>query len=287
MDPNTRSLFSAHSNLIDDLHTGLLGVYEDLSALEQAVFAQSLFLEGENPKRHQQEWEKGHLYFHLYTVPLLEAAGLFAADRFDEAVFWGGIQLCFGLHIRYADYLMDNDQTDLDTAQLTKRTQGYLARAQTLLWRKQYDWRPEQLSLYGQYIEYECEVRQGYVHDLSSLWRRVSPLCITGETYLAPAITASNFAWTYRHFLGWSLIYADCDDVLEDLQCERRTPVTALVGEKLTPQASDFAGAAQVMAHIKDCQTKQAQRLLRDLGESFPAWRMIITQMQEKFSSDV
>ena len=277
MDQNSHSSSSARSSFIDDLHKALLGVDENISQLEQAVLGELPTFGGEHKE------EKARLYFHLYTIPLLEAAGLFESGRRQEQVFWGAVQSCMGLHIRYADYIIDNDRTGLSTPLLTKRAHAYLARAQSLLLGEGHSWGCEQIAIYGQYIDYECEVEQGYFHDLSSLWRRVSPLCVVGETYLASSIRAPEFRRSYRDFLGWSLIHADCDDVLEDLSAQRKTPVTHLIGERITGSAPDLFAAAEAMARIKEFQAKQAQRLLESIGDDCPAWRTIIKEMDKVF----
>ena len=284
MGLNSRSSSNAHSAFIDDLHEALLGVYESISPLEQAVLAQRLSIEGKSQSPDDGDEKKARLYFHLYTIPLLEAAGLFDDEQWESAVFWGAVQLCFGLHLRYADYVMDGDRVNRSLPQLTKQAHGYLARAQSLLWSRGYSWMPEQSAIYTQYIDYECEVEQGYFPDFTSLWRRVSPLCIVGETYLASSIRAPEFRWSYRNFLSWSLIHADCDDVLEDLAARRKTPVTILASERITNHATDLAAAAEVIARIKDFQAKQAKRLLRQVTDDSPAWRTIILQMEKVFA---
>lgn len=251
-----------------------------MSALEQAVFerlsapSQLATLEGE-------EREKGRLYFHLYTIPLLESAGLLEDERWQEAVFWGTVQLCLGLHIRYADYIMDGDQVDASIPRLTKQAHGYLARAQSLLWSKGYAWAPEQTAIYAQFIDYECELEEGCFHDFSSLWRRVSPLCVVGETYLSSSMT-SEFRWNYRKFLAWSLIHADCDDVLEDLAAHRKTPVTILAREQITNHSSDLAATAEVIRRLKAFQSKQTERLLEAVSD--PVWQTVIRKMGEAFA---
>ena len=230
------------------------------------------------------EREKGRLYFHLYTIPLLESAGLLEDERWQEAVFWGAVQLCLGLHIRYADYIMDGDQVDASIPRLTKQAHVYLARAQSLLWSKGYAWSPEQTAIYAQYIDYECELEEGRFHDFSSLWRRVSPLCVVGETYLASSMRSPEFRWNYRRFLAWSLIHADCDDVLEDLAADRKTPVTILARERITSHWTDPEGVAEVVAQIKNLQARHTKRLLGGLDKESLVWRAIILQMEEAFS---
>ena len=53
--------------------------------------------------------EKAQLYFRLYTVPVLEYAGLLQPNRRDEAIRWGIIQCALGMHIRYIDKVIDGD----------------------------------------------------------------------------------------------------------------------------------------------------------------------------------
>lgn len=230
------------------------------------------------------EREKGRLYFHLYTIPVLESAGLLEDERWQEAVFWGAVQLCLGLHIRYADYIMDGDKVDASIPRLTKQAHGYLARARSLLWSRGYAWTPDQTAVYAQFVDYECELEEGCFHDFSALWRRVSPLCVVGETYLASSMRSSEFRWNYRRFLGWSLIHADCDDALEDLAANRKTPVTILARERITNHSTDPGGVAEVIAQIKALQAKHARRLLEGLNTESLAWRTIILQMEKSFA---
>jgi hypothetical protein len=283
MDQNSHLSSGARSSFIEVLREALLGVSESISVLEQAVLAERFEIKDGAPLE-ESEQEKARLYFYLYTVPLLESSGLLEAEKWEAALFWGSVQLCLGLHIRYADYIMDRDEVKLSLPRLTKQAHDYLARAQSLLWSRGYNWTPEQMAIYTQYIEYECEVEQGYFQDFGSLWRRVSPLCIAGETYLARAIRAPGFRLSYRNYLGWSLIHADCDDVLEDLAAQRKTPVTLLASERIVSHWSDLAGAAEVISHIKAFQAKQAQRLLKAVSDDYPAWKTIIRQMEKVFA---
>jgi hypothetical protein len=254
-----------------------------VSTLEQAVL-EGLLPASQTSTLDGGEQEKGRLYFHLYTMPLLESAGLLEDGRWQEAVFWGTVQSCLGLHIRYADYIMDGDRVQASVPRLTKQAHGYLARSQNLLWSKGYTWSPEQTAIYSQYLDYECELEAGCLHDFSSLWRRVSPLCVLGETYLASSMRSSEFLRTYRTFLAWSLIHADCDDVLEDLAAHRKTPVTILASERITNHSTDAAGVAEVIAYFKSFQAKHARRLLEGLPEKSPAWRTVISQMDRVFA---
>jgi hypothetical protein len=255
-----------------------------VSALEEAVFER---LAGTKRPSTMggEEREKGRLYFHLYTVPLLESAGLLEDDRWQEAVFWGAVQLCLGLHIRYADYIMDGDKVCASIPRLTKQAHGYLARAQSLLWSKGHAWSPEQTAIYGQYIDYECELEAGCFHDFSSLWRRVSPLCVVGETYLSSSMGSLEFRWNYRKFLAWSLIHADCDDVLEDLAANRKTPVTILARERITNHSTDLAATSEVVRALKAFQAKQAERLLHSVSD--PVWQTVIRKLVEAFAETI
>jgi hypothetical protein len=95
---------------------------------------------------------------------------------------------------------------------------------------------------------------------------------------------SSEFQWNYRRFLGWSLIHADCDDVLEDLAAHRKTPVTILARERITNHSTDPSGVAEVIAEIKSLQARHARRLLEGLDAESLAWRTIVVQMEKAFT---
>lgn len=274
-----------NSNFIDKIRCALLTTYGEVANLEDEIYAYNIqHLNDQNFQYSDRQISR--VYFYLYTVPLLESAGFLAKGHLDKAIFWGRVNLLLCLYTRYTDYIIDNDSTDFKTSQLLKLAVCYLAEAQSLLIDHGFTWTIKQSAILNQLFDYEYEVAQGYFHDFSSLWRRVSPLCILGETYLASSIQVPNFKWLFRNFLSWSLLHSDCDDVLEDLAAERITPVTILVSEYRTGLYTDMSASAETIRLIKLFLAKQSQYLSSKLDNNNPMWLAIISHMNTIFTQD-
>lgn len=278
MTPALKSTPKTKFNLIDNLSAALLVEDKEIARLEDAIFSyRTQHLNEESFLKSDRQLAR--IYFYLYTIPLLESAGLLAKGCFDKAIFWSRVHLLLCLYTRYTDYIIDRDSTGYQTPQILKRAFGYLVEAQDLLKNRGRAWSVNQSAIMVQLFEYEHEVSGGYVHDFSSLWRRVSPLCVLGETYLASTIHVTNFKWLYRWFLSWSLLQSDCDDIFEDLLANRTTPVTILVNEHRAGVHSDILASADTINRIKLFLDKQSRNIVSNISSSCPMWLIIINHM--------
>ena len=221
-------------------------------------------------------------YLYLYTIPMLEAAGLLSGPSHATAVMWATVHLCLSLHLRHIDHVLDSDRDAGHILDHARQSHRYLAHAQDLLQQNHLEWGPAQTAMYSQFYDYEMEVREGYFHDFSSLWRRVSPLCVVPETYLAADFASSGFRQFYRSFVSWSLLQADCDDLLKDLRNQCLTPVTRLVRERATGVFQDMAAAAEVLIMIKTVLRLHYEALHSGV-KSCPLWQSILEQMDTTF----
>jgi len=222
-------------------------------------------------------------YLYLYTIPLLEAAGILNDDH-QTATWWASVQVCLSLHLRSIDNILDEDRINGKIIDHARKAHLYLAHAQSLLHEKGRFWGSPQAVLYAQFYEYEIEVRDGMFHDFSSLWRRVSPLCVIPETYLGAQFATAGLAQCYRSFLSWSLLHADCDDVLKDLRCGCTTPVTRLVQEKTNGVFHDFAAGAEVLDKIKSFLKRHSESL-RSALQLYPLWATVLDEMDRAMTN--
>jgi hypothetical protein len=272
MAPNSHFLCNASDLFLDSLQSLLNNCSSIAGRLEQDIVL---------PVKEDPRLVRRYLY--LYTLPMLEAAGLLS-NEYSVARFWATVQLCLSLHLRTVDYILDSDRDNEKIVDHTRRAHRYLAHAQDLLQQKGLAWGPSQTALYAQFYEYEVEVHNGFFHDFSSTWRRVSPLCVVPETYLASRLSIAGLTQSYRCFLSWSLLHADCNDVLKDLKSGCVTPVTRLVQEKITGMSHDMAAGADVLNQIKIFLHWHYQSTHSAL-ESYPLWRTVMEQMETIFRS--
>jgi hypothetical protein len=221
-------------------------------------------------------------YLYLYTIPILEVAGLLSGPSDAVALMWTTVHLCLSLHLRHIDHVLDSDRDAGRILEHARKSHRYLAYAQDLLQKNHLEWGPAQTAMYSQFYDYEMEVREGYFHDFSSLWRRVSPLCVVPETYLVADHVSPDFRHSYRSFVSWSLLQADCDDLLKDLKHECTTPVTRLVQERTTGVFGDMAAAAEVVSTIKTV-LRVHYEALHSAVSSYPLWRSILERMDQAF----
>jgi len=277
--------FPAHK-AIQTLRPDLKDIYQSIEDLEQAVLLHySADLKCELFS-NEQDRQIAQLYFYFYTVPLLESAGLLVLEQWTNAIFWSAVHLCLCLHLRYVDYAIDKDPSQLSIYQLTKRATKYLMYAQMLVESKQHCWSSDQVAIYMQYLNYETELLDGHKHDYYTLWRRVSPLCIVGETYLKDSIQSDNFVQAYRRFVSWSLLHADCQDAIIDLAAQRITPITTLLQEQSTNTHLDSAVYASVLEKVKAFLKVQNDRLIFSLGSSNPIWSAVIHAIDAMYDPD-
>jgi hypothetical protein len=272
MAPNSHFSSSVGDPFIDSLRQRLERMAIAVMHLEENIVL---------PVREDPRLVRKYLY--LYTLPILEIAGLLGAEP-SKLGLWANVHMSLSLHLRAIDYVLDGDSDRGHVTDQARRAYLYLSHAQDLVRQEGLCWGPSQANLYSQFYDYEVEARDGFFHDLSSSWRRVSPLCVVPETYLVSEIPAA-LSQRYRWFLGWSLFQADCDDVVKDLTSGCSTPVTQLVREKITGVFGDMAASADVLAKIKAVLLAEYRSLYSAI-EDFPLWRAVLEQMWKGFSHE-
>lgn len=220
-------------------------------------------------------------YFTLYTVPLLDAGG-FLLDPPSRPTEVAAAHLALGLHIRYSDYVVDGDRPAKVIGD-SRSAMRNLLHAQALLGAAGEPWTDVQSAVLIQYLDYESEVAAGFRHDIASLWRRVSPLCVVGDTVLRWPQEPSA---TYRHFLAWSLMYADCDDFLQDMRAGRWTPVTRLISDHLSGTAADADAVAATIVSMRRYLEVETERLLTTMNAAgWLLWSRIVQRLSDIFRS--
>ena len=258
---------------LDDLAEALVAADSRIDSFADEVFQ----LTGELVAgRHKPDTATDVLarrYFLLYAVPVIDAAHVLDG-RSDTAALQIAAHLCFGLHIRFCDYVLDGDGQE--TLRSTALALAYATHAIALLARSGVPPGREIAAVLLQYFDYEEEALRGYNHDASSLWRRVSPLCVVPETVLRrfPAREA------YRRFLSWSLVAADCDDFLEDLRANRATPVTRALRRHVTGSAADAQAIAATVAQIREHLASEAVEIRHTLrSRRWRLWETVLTRL--------
>ena len=229
-------------------------------------------------KQAEYDQAKAYIYFRLYIIPMLECAGLLTANRVDTAVLWGKVQFSMGMHIRYLDKVIDAD-TQRNHYHDVQLAHYYLLSALNTIGTVGQVWNTQAQAIYCQYLHYESEIRVGYRHSFASLWRRVSPLCVVPEQYLAERVAPLDAYW-FRHYLSWSLVYADCADVFDDMQNHTTTPISRLLREAWTNTYHDAQIAVDVIGYMQDYLETQCHPLLAFIQPRYPLWSMCVAHMK-------
>lgn len=263
-----------NSNWLEHVGRRIAEQYPHLYELESLIVDQ-LPLDSVGARELAPLAQMARLYFRLYGLPVLEAAGLFDVRRFEQAVAWGSVQICLSLYIRNIDYVLDADHEHVNNPTSIWIATSCLIKAQLLVQALGLSWSSAQFDILQQHLRYEVESQHGHRHEIGLLWRRVSPLCVVGETYLAGAMTVSNFQSLYRSYLSWSLLRADCDDLFDDLKMNRLTPLTILVQEEKRGTYQDLAVALGVQNRVVALLDRQQHWIRRQLNDSVPVWNLL------------
>lgn len=205
-------------------------------------------------------------YYRYYTVPLLDGLDLMKEEKLDDACFWGTVQVCLGLHLRFVDYLVDGDKAIVNNPRIAGSAAAYLYTAQRKLAERSIKWGPEQWVHYQQCFSFEAEVAAGYMHGPMSLWRRVSPLCVLGRTYCFAQL-GNQFVDCYEKFLGWCLLVGDYHDWLKDLAANRRTNVTGfmLQSDGAYPDEAHISSVLTHLRHVLAHEHREIVGLIRGM----------------------
>ncbi len=220
-------------------------------------------------------------YFLLYTAPVLEISGLTTTADWERLCLWGLVQTRLGVHLRYLDNIVDGDRSVSSSAAVLLAAHHLLTDAKRLLSERSFGWGALQDDIYGQFLAFESENRAGFHHDFDSLWRRVSPLCVIPETYLAESIP-NSLALAYREYLAWTLLQADCDDGLEDLRAGVETPITWTLRTSLYAVHRDWDAGARAINEIKRFLKRRLDQTVGVMA-GYPVWMTIITHLEEAF----
>jgi hypothetical protein len=222
-------------------------------------------LEGVESQNAAHELATAQLCYRRYTVPILEATTLLEERNLTEAARWATIQVLFGLSLRHMDNVLDSPGSLQSTAEESYLANAYLSRAQAMLHDAGSSWTPGHAALHGQFYSYEVEMRGGSMHDMSTLWRRASPLCVLLEIDLADRLRDERLIGLYRCYLSTMLLLADCNDAWGDAQHGPPTPVTLLLGESRTRDSMDFSAAASRILQIRAFAHREREGLLQSL----------------------
>lgn len=220
-------------------------------------------------------------YFLLYTLPVLEISGLLESGKSADRDLWARVQTMMGVHLRYLDNVIDADVERNVAIMHLLSSHRLLSEAKNLLIDRDLQWRPCQDDIYGQFLAFECENQSGFNHDFDSLWRRVSPLCVVPETYLSSTIP-DELRLTYKDYLAWSLIQADCDDSLKDLRAACNTPVTRALRASTTGVYLDWQSSAEVIKQIKSFLQRRFE-VLTKMTSNYPVWNNIVLHAGKAF----
>jgi hypothetical protein len=221
-------------------------------------------------------------YLLLYTLPVLEIGRLFDGPSAD-AIEWATIQTRLGLHLRHLDDVLDGDCTKEAIPKTSFIANALLDEVKRALTARGLSWDREQDDIHAQLLAFEAENHAGFIHDFDSLWRRVSPLCVLTETHLKPKGERQRLVVSYREYLAWSLLHADCDDALHDVRDGTPTPVTRLLEGALSGVHGDWNFGAAVIASLKHFLEQKREQLRRDVV-SCPLWLTVISYLDEAFA---
>lgn len=215
-------------------------------------------------------------YFYLHTLPMLEGLGLLGQQ--ENAIFWGTVQLCLDLHLRYVDYIIDDDKIDKSRLLITQKSYEYLCRTQMLLNQKGYLWGLDQMAIYTQYFDYENEVNTAQFHDFGSLWRRVSPLFIISGSYLKLSGQIVEFDFYYKRYISSLLLKADCSDIIKDIN-KQKTPITSLVYNYDGEIDKNVMLMAKTINFIEVKLDRVLTHIKNHIVNKLPIWTIIIESL--------
>lgn len=215
-------------------------------------------------------------YYRRYTIPVLEATGYLDGGDATEAATWGAIQLMLSLHLRHLDYVVDGQVSGVAVALEVRQAQSYLDSAQALLRQHSSGWTGRHAALYRQFLDYEVESREAELHDVSTLWRRASTLCMVLELELAHRVRDPRLIGAYRRYLSTSLLYGDCFDAWKDLVSGPPTPVTHLLDQG-RPGRFDFGQAAAQIDRLRRFTSAECESLAQTVESlGCPRWAQML-----------
>lgn len=243
--------------------------------LEKKIFNSKLNLD-RNLLIDVEDQKTAQRYFYLHTLPMLEGLGLL--EQQENAIFWGTVQLCLDLHLRYVDYIIDDDKIDISRLLITKKSYNYLFRSQMLLNQKSYLWGSDQMAIYTQYFDYENEANTDMFHDFGSLWRRVSPLFIVSGSYLKLSGQIVDFDFYYKRYITSWLLKADCSDIIKDIH-KQKTPITNLVYDYDAQIENNVMLMAKTINSIDVKLDRGLTQIKNHIFNKLPIWTIIIESL--------
>lgn len=241
--------------------------------LEKIIFDYKSNLQSKSLLIDISDQQTAKIYFYLYTLPILEGLGIL--KDMENSIFWGTVQLCLDLHLRYVDYIIDDDKIEKSRLLITQKSYNYLLKAQMLLNQKGYLWTSEQMAIYMQYFDYENEINTGYFHDFGSLWRRVSPLFIISGSYLKSSYQITDFDFYYKRYISCSLLKADCGDIIKDIG-KQKTPITSLLSDYDSQIDKNIMLMANTINFLKLTIDQTFTQIKNHIVDKLPIWTMII-----------
>jgi hypothetical protein len=192
-----------------------------------------------------------NIYQTLYSAPLFPIECDWPKDRILKLFT---AQTFLGLSLRYFDSLIDGDGNDSSVKRLAMAMKCVAGAADVL---DMYS--PLDDPILWDFLQYEEDVAAEWDHDYNTIWRRVSPLCSLVRQGLFGLGFDQQRLW--REYLGWMLLFADCEDALDDWSQKRRTPVIAIAlehgGQFATADSLSFA-----VRSVRSALQKHANRIV-------------------------
>ncbi|GCL59832.1 hypothetical protein [Microcystis aeruginosa] len=241
--------------------------------LQKKTFDYKLYFNDQNCLIDIEDQKTAQIYFYLYTLPVLEGLGILKDQ--ENSIFWGAVQLCLDLHLRYVDYIIDDDKIDKSRLLITQKSYNYLLKVQILLNQNGYVWTSEQMAIYMQYFDYEDEVNTGHFHDFGSLWRRVSPLFIISGSYLKSSYQIVDFDFYYKRYISCSLLKADCADIIKDIN-KQKTPITSLLYDYDGQIDKNVMLMANIINSLESKINQNLTHIKNYIVDELPIWTIII-----------
>jgi hypothetical protein len=218
------------------------------------------------------------VYVMHYALPILECMGLLQEDTIEDAVYWGIIQLSFGLYLRYIDYTIDADTIDQSAINQTFYAHAYLNNAIEKLAQRGHGWTALQRELFMYHLDYERRLIS-HAHNMikTDVWHRVSPLCIVLTTWMNyHNISCDDCMSWYKIFLTCALLSSDCDDAIEDFYHKRRTLITEQIQRSIIGNYLSATEIQKLIVLLRSDIAHDYAKLVYAVQQKYPVWHVIV-----------
>jgi hypothetical protein len=228
------------------------------------------------------------VYLINFSLPVLECLGLLDKNSIDDAVYWGTIQLNFGLYLRYVDYSIDNDYNQQSSLSQTLYTYAYLNNAIELLANRGNVWSTKHREMFMHHLYYEHNIASDN-HNMSrdDVWKRVSPLCIIISTWnhTDENLGEANLK-LYELYLTCALLSSDCDDAIEDFYHKRRTFITEHIKKSMRDNYMSATELQKIVLQWRIEIESQYSIILNTIENNYPLWYIILKKFITEDSTE-